>query len=453
MPADGRRDWILAMLRRADRADPERKAPGARFHQYRLNPPADADRLREAEQKYGFTLPEDYFWFLTTVGDGGAGPYRGLLPFENDQRIMGLDHLGEAALFGPMESPQAYEAFIRRLPPAETAGPKLWRGLLTIGRTGGTQDAMLVVTGDRRGCVMLADQELKRPYYSVDASFLDWYARWLEETAAGYNMHFFDSRIGGNASELTARYETADEEEKALILEALFKFPSMEKPVLRRLAKLHEKEENQDFRNGLMRHLFRLQYEKADGLLREALRHKESRLQALVALWGRYVREPQPEHWYREILDILPMEEDSSQTGFRMALDLITKSPVFHMEDLEPLIMGCNEEQQAILFAKCSPRAMPLHTALCYVGKLEDSCRGSDPKAIETWLGRCARIYYRNPSLQKDLGRVLRPICLTLQEALDSGKLRLRAIRESIDLILGTTDPSGLEDSLPADGG
>lgn len=446
VPKEARKDWILSMLRRADEADPERKVPGARSHQYRLNPPVGADRLREIQQRFGFTLPEDYFWFLTEIGNGGAGPYQGILPFECDQGA-DLGRLGEAAVFGPMDSPEEYDAFRRQLSAGQPAGPALWRGLLTVSRTGSAQDIMLAVTGPQRGRLLFVEPELARPYYSPDVSFLDWYARWLEETAAGYDMAFFDNRMSGNADELTAQYAAADDQEKTQILKALFKFRTVDEMIVQRLVRLYGVEQNIGLKNYLMRHLYRFRYAKAEDMLREALNDERSRLQALIALWGRYCcdrddREPQPEHWYREVLDILPLLEDSSYTGFRMALDLVTQSPIFQMEDLEALILSGTEEQQAILFKKCSPRAMPLHTALCYVGKLEDSCRGSDPRAIGIWMERCSRIYYRNPSLQKDLGLAMRPICLTLQAALDAGRLNLPVIRESIDLILGTTEPA-----------
>lgn len=34
------------------------------------------------ENKYNIKLPEEYIFFLTQVGNGGAGPYYGLYPLE-----------------------------------------------------------------------------------------------------------------------------------------------------------------------------------------------------------------------------------------------------------------------------------------------------------------------------------------------------------------------------------
>ena len=46
---------------------------GASKHQYKLNPPVDTAFVHKVEEKYHFRLPEDYFKFITEVGDGGAG--------------------------------------------------------------------------------------------------------------------------------------------------------------------------------------------------------------------------------------------------------------------------------------------------------------------------------------------------------------------------------------------
>jgi hypothetical protein len=59
---------------------------GADGHGYERRPPADEADLVEFERRQGLRLPEDYRRFLIEVGNGGAGPYYG---------ILGLDELCE----------------------------------------------------------------------------------------------------------------------------------------------------------------------------------------------------------------------------------------------------------------------------------------------------------------------------------------------------------------------
>ena len=72
---------VLAILKKARRIDINCAMFGASTHQYVLNPPIRKSFVRGVEERYGFKLPEDYFYFITEVGDGGAGPDYGITPF------------------------------------------------------------------------------------------------------------------------------------------------------------------------------------------------------------------------------------------------------------------------------------------------------------------------------------------------------------------------------------
>lgn len=74
-----------------DARDPERARFGARRHQYRLRAPLAPARLEELERDVNVRFPDDYRAHVLALGDGGAGPYHGLLP---------LDHAVQRALAG-----------------------------------------------------------------------------------------------------------------------------------------------------------------------------------------------------------------------------------------------------------------------------------------------------------------------------------------------------------------
>ena len=76
------RDEVLKILETAAGIDKDLKISGASTHKYRLNDPVAVDFVRYAEAKYGFTLPEDYFRFITEIGDGGACENYGLYSFK-----------------------------------------------------------------------------------------------------------------------------------------------------------------------------------------------------------------------------------------------------------------------------------------------------------------------------------------------------------------------------------
>ena len=53
---------------------------GANFHGFVLNDPIADWQLDAFERRHCVKLPEDYRWFISRVGNGGAGPFYGVFP-------------------------------------------------------------------------------------------------------------------------------------------------------------------------------------------------------------------------------------------------------------------------------------------------------------------------------------------------------------------------------------
>src|SRR6516165_6463110 len=75
---------IVQRLAEAAQRDRNRKVFGALGHHYKLNPTLAVSVIGAFEKLKGLSLPEDYRRFLTEIGNGGAGPYYGVLPFGKD---------------------------------------------------------------------------------------------------------------------------------------------------------------------------------------------------------------------------------------------------------------------------------------------------------------------------------------------------------------------------------
>jgi hypothetical protein len=72
---------VPRLLDDLDRRDRRRKVFGANGHDYELRPPLPAPVIQAFEMQHSVMMPEDYRYFLTEVGNGGAGPYYGVFPF------------------------------------------------------------------------------------------------------------------------------------------------------------------------------------------------------------------------------------------------------------------------------------------------------------------------------------------------------------------------------------
>lgn len=199
-------------LEALDRRDPKRRLHGAWEHVYQLNPPLPLGVLEAFEAEHGITLPEDYKYFLTTIGNGGAGPAYGLLSFGeydegvwSDGRLVG--DVGQpfpyAAAWNlpesfwsqepdlpsgtPVEEEdrllEAWHAIVER----EYWNPQRMNGAIPICHRGCALRQWLVVHGLQRGYVWnddRADCAGVSPLTDAEGqpmTFRDWYIDWLEK--------------------------------------------------------------------------------------------------------------------------------------------------------------------------------------------------------------------------------------------------------------------------------
>src|SRR5207248_1740602 len=72
---------VLKGLESLEQRDHDGIVFGSLAHRYRLNSPLREPELKVFERSQGVTLPADYRYFITQIGNGGAGPYYGIFPF------------------------------------------------------------------------------------------------------------------------------------------------------------------------------------------------------------------------------------------------------------------------------------------------------------------------------------------------------------------------------------
>jgi hypothetical protein len=78
-------DFIEAARAVADRLrilDKQRVVFGSKRHHHRFNTPLPVERVEAFESTYNISLPEPYRRFITELGNGGTGPYYGVMPLK-----------------------------------------------------------------------------------------------------------------------------------------------------------------------------------------------------------------------------------------------------------------------------------------------------------------------------------------------------------------------------------
>lgn len=206
---------IRVKLEQLSNTDIKRELFGAGTHQYRLNPVLRPAQVREFEKAHQVQLPEGYAAFLTSIGDGGAGPFYGLRQLEMT-RICFFDHTGlEDHQYFDLAHPFPHtekwnmeaklEAVDAQLDAACEAGneqleeqlfEKKWdlisgtehdQGRLYLADYGCGVQVSLIVNGKEKGNMWTDDRINDGGIYpSVELgntgkiSFLDWYELWLD---------------------------------------------------------------------------------------------------------------------------------------------------------------------------------------------------------------------------------------------------------------------------------
>ncbi|MBD5129422.1 MAG: SMI1/KNR4 family protein [Ruminococcaceae bacterium] len=189
---------VLKILETAAAIDGDFKVFGASKHKYRLNAPVSADFVRNAQEQYGFTLPEDYFRFITEIGDGGAGEDYGLYSFKEyitknnpgyEKERQGLklpleirpmtDEDGKYSGLAPEFFKSNREKCFFDPHYYDDDNDGFSDGCLTLGTRGCQYDFVLALSGEHRGRVFDIDNE--GGFVLIADSFEEFYSRWLDK--------------------------------------------------------------------------------------------------------------------------------------------------------------------------------------------------------------------------------------------------------------------------------
>lgn len=193
------REEVLKTLNAAAEIDKDFKLFGASRHKYRLSAPVSVDFVRAAEEKYAFALPDDYFRFITEIGDGGAGEDYGLYSFEEfitkdkypaiekERQTLKLPFKIRPMTAEDKENSALAEGFFERNRERCFFDPRSTDddydgfpgGFLVIMTRGCQYDVGIALSGEHKGRVFDIDYE--GDFILTANSFEEFYQRWLDK--------------------------------------------------------------------------------------------------------------------------------------------------------------------------------------------------------------------------------------------------------------------------------
>jgi hypothetical protein len=138
----------------------------------RLEPPLCDEEVAAFEARHGVVLPVEYRYFITRCGNGGAGPWYGLLPLAKwaygvDDREITESYLATPSHFGTA---------------ADDSSRPYRQGTIALAEEGCGFLSVLVVSGVSSGRVVGTDGGFTAPFYYAAPNFLAWYESWLDAT-------------------------------------------------------------------------------------------------------------------------------------------------------------------------------------------------------------------------------------------------------------------------------
>lgn len=180
---------------------------GSQKHRYKLNPPISTDIISQFESKYKIKIPTEYVHFLTSLGNGGAGPFYGLEPFEN-VLFDDLDYKRPDSLLNPTEpffhtvpwnlnflstadEDENEEEYEKQREEFEEKyyDKEQMNGVIAICNYGCAISLNLVVNGQEYGNVWTDDRASDNGIYPSfelgnreKITFLNWYELWLDNS-------------------------------------------------------------------------------------------------------------------------------------------------------------------------------------------------------------------------------------------------------------------------------
>ncbi len=183
----------LELLRQLD---PDLQVFGASGHWYAFNYPMDESEIADYEEDCNIKLPPDYRAFITTIANGGAGPFYGLEQLGSGL-LIDLESPDKGYLdasipfphttnFNPKDSVDAHGYALTQ---DAINSPSWANGLVRLANFGLGITVNLVINGPDYGKTWV-DEHINGAGFYPDhllgnegrLSFLEWYELWLDQS-------------------------------------------------------------------------------------------------------------------------------------------------------------------------------------------------------------------------------------------------------------------------------
>lgn len=241
--------YLQDLVQKAGIADPERKVFGANKHQYQLNPVISLEDVQAYQKKYHVVLPSEYVFFITQVGNGGAGPDYGIYPLKPEEQRD--ENIGAPFISSKLTKTKWCE---KLLPYEDEHCPddlyeqiemEIMQGIHFIGTKGCTFDNIAIAEGAEENRVFYVDWDWNHDNMPQDTgmNFLEWYEKFFLEIIAGNSVRAYGSQSLKTQEELILAFESCtDAERRRKLFHSFTRFPKLAPQTMDWIQQLSEQE-------------------------------------------------------------------------------------------------------------------------------------------------------------------------------------------------------------------
>ena len=230
--------YLKNLVQQAANMDKNCAVFGAKKHKYQLNPVVTLEEVKRFEQKYQIKLPSEYVFFITQVGNGGAGPDYGIygIDTKNLPPLTETEIIPLTPHITPELTQPQWEMLIQTYADYEyDESNGILDGTYCIGTKGCTYFNYVISSGDYENLVYYfdANYEETSPPFVLSMHFLEWYAAYFSEIIQGNTTHSFGYLPLYTQEEVIAICQNpTDPQTQIEALQTLYRFPTLHKDTI-----------------------------------------------------------------------------------------------------------------------------------------------------------------------------------------------------------------------------
>ena len=337
----------------------ERLVKKQRFSELCLYDTVTPEEVAEFEREHDITLPEDYVWFITNVGNGGRWYDK----------------------YGNYRFEKLRETFVCRLYDRDT-GERADKYALAVLSKGCSYCLAIVIKGKDRGRICSTDGYTASPCYPMTVNnFRELYVKWLEEISRGYAEYAFERRSYGTLEQHFRDYERNCSREVLTDLGSKITPEAVSKKLMRRLAAAFYTEQDKEKKQALFMILAGIKYPYPLNIFREMFvpEYYDDILFVLDSYYG-YLRDfdrrvmEEAEKFYPMLVEIAHDKGImADKLNISKCLKMVIMNPLFCLADIEDIFEMQQETVTAAIWSFDKSK-MP-ESVHCYIDAANEMIR------------------------------------------------------------------------------